>query len=173
MTNVINSLLATLSKIVDVDDNRTNDSGADNEYWNIGFRCATGRIFYAALQSVKTSQKREDDLRAELGLMMETDPDAQNKKTGYTLERLEEAQKITSAMIAVNADFEKLHFDLVGDDFDVDQYESTFPQNRKSKKKVDGARLKAALLYRDTEDEVMAQEAEAEEDAKQEAHENG
>jgi hypothetical protein len=146
---MFNSLLTILGAIVDSDDTRTTNAGTENEFWNIGFRCATGRIFYAVQLSAEKSQQREDDLRAELADLCVTDPDAQNAKTGYVLENLEKAMAVSKAMHSVNADFEKLHSELVGDDFDREQYEATFPQNRKDKPNTTANlnRIKAALEH--------------------------
>jgi hypothetical protein len=146
--NKMNTFLSILAAIVEPIANRTNEHGQENSYWNIGFRCATGRIFYAVLTSARESQKREDDLHAELTILAETDPDCQNVKTARVSDSYKNAMAVTTAMAAFRDAFDELHHTLTGDQWDEEQYKATWPENRKKVTKYDKKKLDALLKER-------------------------
>ena len=146
----MNTLLTILAKIVEDIAGRTNDAGQENPFWNISFRCATGRIFYAVLQSAEKSLAREQELREELAEMLIKDPHCEEFKSGRKADDQENAIAVSRAMVDFKNAFDQLHFDAVhGMEFDVDQYEATFPQNRKKSAKVDAKRLAGLMKIED------------------------
>ena len=128
------TLFKILNVIIEDEHNRTDHEGNINIYWNMAFKCAFSRIFYAAHKSLLGCIKHESDCVAAYTIAAEGDPDGDQAATGWKLRDLETAQAVTDAARKLKDFYDKLHYDLTGDDFDVVAYEETFPGNGTRKK---------------------------------------